>query len=575
MENDAEGLVFMDSPRTSVWLDQLPDSIAHWFRQRFGDPTEIQRAAWSHLPSGQHLLLSAPTGAGKTLAVFLPILTRLMLEENPPSALPNPQCLYISPLKALSNDTYRTLTSHIEELTALQPSGRVPRLAVRSGDSTAAERRRLRSHPPEILLTTPESVAVLLSQPMARQLFAGLRWVVVDEVHALAGNKRGADLALSLERLSHLVGAGDATRSLQRIGLSATAAPLTEAARWLTNGPCAIARAGNGAPLQLTIVPLEETGHFLAALVDQLKPEVCANRATLIFANTRRLAEQLAWALRRNLPELQAQIAVHHSSLAAERRREVEEGFKQGQLRAVVSSTSLELGIDIGTVDLAVLIHPPGEVIRLLQRVGRAGHGPGRIKRGLVLTATEAELLEATVTAVSGHAGQCEPLRIPAQPLDVLCQHIAGMAAADAWSADEMFALGAPCRALWRSAPPRFRRLFGLSGLSSIGERRAPRRGSLVAAALVWRRGAFHDGRSTNGPFAPAQPRHHPCRSHLHGASVGERAGAEPIAEDSVVGQVDRAFAERLRRGIVFYSTVAACKSAPCARRRVRCVWRR
>jgi len=228
MQNNSEGLEFIDPPRTSAWLDQSPEPLANWFRNRYGEPTEIQRAAWSRLSSGQHLLLSAPTGTGKTLAAFLPLLAHLFTEHNPRSAIRNPQCLYVSPLKALSNDTHRTLTTQVEELAALLSDARAPRLMVRSGDSTAAERRELRRNPPEILLTTPESVAVLLSQPMSRQLFAGLRWVVVDEVHALAACKRGADFALSLERLTQL-----AEGRLQRIGLSATATPLSEAARWL------------------------------------------------------------------------------------------------------------------------------------------------------------------------------------------------------------------------------------------------------------------------------------------------------------------------------------------------------
>ncbi len=536
MDSASDGLDFVDPPRTSAWLDQAPEFVRHWFRERFGEPTEIQRAVWSCFPAGRHVLLSAPTGTGKTLAAFLPILTQLLAEENPQSAIRDPQCLYISPLKALCNDTYRTLTAHIEELAVSRPRRRMPRLGVRSGDSTAAERRRLRRHPPEILLTTPESVAVLLSQPLAYSLFAGLRWIIVDEVHALAGSKRGADLALSLERLTQL-----AEVPPRRIGLSATATPLAEAARWLTADGCAIARAGEGADLQLTIVPLEDSGHFLATLVDQIKPEVRANRATLVFTNTRRLAEQLGWALRRNLPELHAQIAVHHSSLAAERRREVEEAFKQGRLRVVVSSTSLELGIDIGTVDLVVLVHPPGDVIRLLQRVGRAGHGPGRLKRGLVLTATEAELLEAAVTAASGQASQCEPLRIPAHPLDVLCQHILGMASAQTCSADAVFDL------VRRAAPYRDlpRRDFD-DCLAYLG---------CGPAALSWLPPRLQGDCDS---FTIRDQRTARLLRRNLGTIISEPTyevwlstnnRTEPTTEDALVGQVDRAFAERLRPG--------------------------
>jgi ATP-dependent Lhr-like helicase len=335
----------------------------------------------------------------------------------------------------------RTLEDYAEEVPSVRGSPALQSVLVRTGDTPTALRRVLLTHPPAILLTTPESLAVMLTQPRLAGVFAGLRWIVVDEVHALAPTKRGADLTLSLERLTELAG-----ESLQRIGLSATATPLAEAARWLVGfsgspRPCSIASAHSPAPVELTLAPLAESGHFLANLVDRLLPQLQHHRSTLIFTNTRRLAEQLAWALRRNLPQWDADIAVHHSSLAADRRHKVEAAFKAGRLRAVVCSTSLELGIDIGTVDLVVLVHPPGDVIRLLQRVGRAGHGPARLKRGLLLTSGTAELLEAAVTVASGLAGQCEPLRLPHCPLDVLCQHLVGMAAARAWSADEAFSL--------------------------------------------------------------------------------------------------------------------------------------
>lgn len=534
MQTDFEGFDFLDPPRLSSWLEQAPAAIADWFRRRYGQPTEIQRATWSCLPTGRHLLISAPTGAGKTLAAFLPILTQLSQHKSAEgSAL---SCLYISPLKALSADTERTLTAHLEEWGALTPAVWLPRLAVRSGDSTATERRRLWRHPPDILLTTPESVAVLLSQSKAQQLFAGLHWVVVDEVHALAASKRGADLALSLERLTELARGG-----LQRIGLSATATPLTEAARWLAGDSCAIVRAGDTTPLQLTIVPLEESGHFLANVVDGLLPEVRANRATLVFTNNRRLAEQLSWALRRNLPQMQEQIAVHHSSLAAERRRQVEEAFKQGRLRAVISSTSLELGIDIGAIDLVVLVHPPGDVIRLLQRIGRSGHGPGRVPRGLVITTTEAELLEAVVTAASGQAGQCEPLRIPDHPLDVLCQHILGMAAAQTCSADSLFDLlrrAAPYRNLTRRDFNDCLAYLGLAPGNSCDRFALPPRlrGEPASFTILNQRTARLLRRNLGTILAD------PVYEIWLPADKQQ-------TEDYRIGEVDRAFAERLRVG--------------------------
>jgi ATP-dependent Lhr-like helicase len=286
------------------------------------------------------------------------------------------------------------------------------------------------------LLTTPESLAVLLTQPLCHSLFAGLRWVVVDEVHAVAANKRGADLALSLERLEEL-----APEGFQRIGLSATVTPLSEAAQFLAGAgrPCRVVAVPDDSRVEVVVQPLADQAGFFAELIAAIEPHLHRHLATLIFANTRRLAERLAWSLRRAFPDWDADIAVHHSALAPARRADIEAAFKAGRLRAVVSSTSLELGIDIGAVDLVVLVHPPGDVVRFLQRLGRAGHEPGRVKRGLVLTATPAELLEAAVTGACGRSSQCEPLGVPEHPLDVLCQHLLGMAALETCFDDEVF----------------------------------------------------------------------------------------------------------------------------------------
>jgi ATP-dependent helicase Lhr and Lhr-like helicase len=423
-------------------LAALPEPLARWFVQRFGSPTPAQCLAWPAVTTGCHFLLSAPTGAGKTLGVFLPLfgpmisLAQTTAFRWQRSGL---RGLYVSPLKALVNDVCRNLQQCLEEIAPLlPPSIALPRLAVRTGDTPAEERRRLLDEPSDVLLTTPESLAVLLSQPALQPLFADLRWLVIDEIHALAANKRGADLALSLERLTQL-GEGE----LQRIGLSATATPLTEAAQYLAGvgRACTIAQVVDDSPMSLTLRPLEGNLTFVRELAALLEPELRANRATLVFTNARGLTERLAWALRRAMPDWDDLIAVHHSALAAERRCDTEQRFKSGTLRAIVCSTSLELGVDMGLVDLVVLVHPPGDVVRLLQRVGRAGHGPGRIKRGLVLTSGAAELLEAAVTGASSQSGQCEPLRVPQQPLDVLCQQLLGMACVRLWQEDEAFAL--------------------------------------------------------------------------------------------------------------------------------------
>jgi ATP-dependent Lhr-like helicase len=541
-----EGFTLLEEPGPAdAALASLAAPAARWFAERFGAPTPAQRLAWPALAAGRHLLLSAPTGTGKTLAAFLPLLGRLLTGGEGPAA--GVRGLYVAPLKALANDAGRSLEAHLAGLTAFVPPGTPPvHVAVRTGDTPASQRRRQRQAPPAVLLTTPESLAVLLSQPASRALFAPLGYVVVDEIHALAGGKRGADLALSLERLAEL-----ASGPVQRVGLSATATPLAEAARFLVGAgrPCAIARVGPDAPPELTFSPLEGGAGFLAQLVERLEPELRSNRSTLVFTNARGLAERLAWALRRRMPDWDALIAVHHSSLAADRRREVEARFKRGQLRAVVSSTSLELGIDIGTVDLAVLIHPPGDVVRLLQRVGRAGHGPGRLRRGLVLTATAAELLEAAVTGASGQAAQCEPLRMPAHPLDVLCQQVLGVAAAGPRSADETFAL------VRRAAPYQglSRRDFDdclayLRGLGPDGRPWLPARlGGDDTALTIRDEWTARLLRRNLGTILAEEA----VPVLLAGASdAGGNAEASDLpAAARPVGQVDQAFADRLQPG--------------------------
>jgi ATP-dependent Lhr-like helicase len=534
-------LEFLPEASAATALAALPAPLSAWFRYRFGELTGAQRLAWPALAAGKNLLLSSPTGSGKSLAAFLPLLGEIVAAPFHSGI----RCLYVAPLKVLANDVCRNLQANLGEIAAFLPEGTpLPRLAVRTGDTSAEERRRLRDDPPDVLLTTPESLAVLLSQSALTSLFSGLRWIIVDEIHALAPTKRGADLALSLERLAALT-----HETLQRIGLSATATPLDVVAQFLVGvgRSCAIGHVPDEPELRLTLAPLPESGSFLKELVNRLLTELAANRSTLVFTNARGLAERLAWALRRQRPDWDGAIAVHHSSLAAERRRDVEGRFKRGELRAVISSTSLELGIDVGSVDQVVLVHPPGDVVRLLQRVGRSGHGPGQVRRGLVLTANAAELLEATVTTASGRDGQCEPLRLPVHPLDVLCQQLLGMAACRWWLPEEALAL------VRRAFP--FRDLTAadfddcLNYLSGKG-----RDGSAwLPARLRWEDGLFtiRDRQTArllrqNVGFILAEE---PAPVVLQPGSgvVSSEDFGEPTPQP--VGSVDQAFAERLQPG--------------------------
>lgn len=548
-------LVWLADLPATMALASLPQAMAAWFVSRFGQPTSIQRLAWPALAAGKNVLISAPTGTGKTLAAFLPLLATFRT-DSPWSVGTGIRGLYLSPLRALGNDANRNLTDALTELSSFPPEGLSTglRLAVRTGDTSPEERRAFADNPPDVLLTTPESLAVLLSQPRLAQHFASLRWVVVDEVHALAGSKRGADLSLSLERLERLAG------PLQRVGLSATARPLEEAAQFLVGvgRPCAIAASAETTPLELRITPLQRQGSFLTELVDRIVPLLPSAASTLIFTNTRGLAERLVWILRRRLPDWTDLIAVHHSSLSADRRRVVESQFKAGQLRTVVSSTSLELGIDIGPVERVILVHPPGDVVRLLQRLGRSGHGPGRVRRGLVLTATPAELLEAAVTATSGRSAQCEPLRSIVHPLDVLCQQILGMATswgppagghspawAEACSSDDVFALvrqAHPYRELSRTDfDDCLRYLFGLDHKD---EPWLPAR--LRGTPLQF---TIHDQRTARllrrnlGTILTEEP-----VAVLALPSLSPEMREEPPTQQTI-GHVDTLFAERLQPG--------------------------
>jgi ATP-dependent helicase Lhr and Lhr-like helicase len=445
-------------------LDRFSPAVRAWFESAFASPTAAQAEGWPAIAAGEHTLVLAPTGSGKTLAAFLWAIDRLMTEPEP---APDRRCrvLYVSPLRALAVDVEKNLRAPLTGIRlAAERLGmdvREPAVGMRTGDTSAADRRRLQRRPPDVLITTPESLYLMLTSS-ARETLRGVRTVIVDEIHAVAGTKRGAHLALSLERLEAI-----ADRPPQRVGLSATQRPLEEIARFLggvaTDGPRQVTVVDAGVRKALdveVVVPLEDMS-MIGQPGDEIRPGpaalgperlsiwpsihprllelIRAHRSTLIFTNARRLAERLA----ARLNELAGEelVRAHHGSIAREQRLEIEDRLKRGQLRALVATSSLELGIDMGAVDLVIQVESPGSVSRGLQRIGRAGHSVGEPSVGKVFPKYRGDLLEAAVVVQRMREGLIEETRYPRNPLDVLAQHIVAMAAMDEWAVDDLVAL--------------------------------------------------------------------------------------------------------------------------------------
>jgi len=403
-------------------------------------PTPVQRAAWPLVRQNGHVLLIAPTGTGKTLASFLVPIDRMLLESAESKLCDHLKCVYVSPLKSLANDIRKNLTELIADVTRGKGLKQPPiRVGARTGDTTPSERAKLRKRLPHILLTTPESLSILLSQPFWNEAFETVETLIVDELHAFASKRRGADLALSLERL-----ASRCLRDPQRIGLSATCSPAEKLARFLVgpNRSCGIVdTASPSAPashgrLRLSVESLIAPDEYpyqplvLQRIVDRLGPLGENDGTTVVFANTRPMTERITYLLRHEAEAngMTASVAAHHGSLDASVRIEVEESLKSGNLGIVVTSTSLELGVDFPSADFVVQIGSPGSVTRCIQRLGRSGHAPDRDRQGLILAAHAAELAIAVITADETLQGRIEPIDIPEEPLDVLCQHIVGQA---------------------------------------------------------------------------------------------------------------------------------------------------
>jgi ATP-dependent Lhr-like helicase len=419
--------------------------IRDWFVARFGTPTEPQEQGWPAILAGKATLISAPTGSGKTLAAFLVCIDALVRKALRGELQDRTEVLYVSPLKALGNDIQKNLEVPLGEI--LQLAGErgmlMPeiRTAVRTGDTLAHERRAMLVRPPHILVSTPESLYILLTAAKSREVLKTVETVIVDEIHAIADDKRGAHLALSLERLEHLT-----EKPLARIGLSATQKPIELVAKFLTGGSRPgpiVVNVGHRRELDVAVeVPGGELGavasnEMWGEIYDRITVLAQEHRSTLIFVNTRRLAERVAHHLGERLGA--DKVAAHHGSLSRKLRLAAEKKLKEGEIRALVATASLELGIDIGTVDLVCQIGSTRSISVGLQRIGRAGHWRGAIPKGRIFATTRDELVECAALARAIRNGELDRLAIPDAPMDILAQQIVAMCAAEDWNEQELF----------------------------------------------------------------------------------------------------------------------------------------
>jgi ATP-dependent Lhr-like helicase len=469
-----------EQPSMPEPLDAFLPAVQAWFRQAFGQPTAPQAMGWPAIQRGEHTLILSPTGSGKTLAAFLWSIDQLYREvvRADGDHEEGVRLLYISPLKALNNDVERNLRAPLAGIrrVAKEMGTPLPRLdvVVRTGDTPQSARRRMVKHPPHILITTPESLYLILTSPVARDMFRTVRTVIVDEIHTLVGNKRGVHLAVSLERVVELSGG-----AIQRIGLSATQRPLEEVARFLGGyepgdgaeapvpRPVTIVDAGMVKPMDVKVVTAVEDfselpgGSIWPAIMPRVMDLIEAHRTTLIFANSRRQAERAAdrlnelWLARQagqeGGPEALAEDGVvkgigfqgtgaaggpfraHHGSVSREARLQLEQALKEGRLPALVGTSSLELGIDIGAVDLVVQLQSPRGVARGLQRVGRSGHLVGQTSVGRFFPTHREDVLESAAIARAMRHGDVEPTYSPQNSLDVLAQQIVAMVGVRDW----------------------------------------------------------------------------------------------------------------------------------------------
>lgn len=567
-------------------LDTFSPATRNWFAGAFPAPTAAQEGAWSAIGEGSDVLVVAPTGSGKTLAAFLSALDSLASAPPPAESRKRCRVLYVSPLKALAVDVERNLRSPLtgirQEAVRLGLPEPEVRVGIRSGDTPAAERRSLATRPPDILITTPESLFLMLTSS-AREALAGVETVILDEVHAVAGTKRGAHLALSLERLDELL-----PKPARRIGLSATVRPVDEVARFLSpRRRVESVQPASGKEFDLSVVvPVEDLGELGGSPVtdegagerpsiwphveERITDLIQSHRSTIVFANSRRLAERLCNRLNEiayeratgeTMPEDHSPAELmgaassasgappliaraHHGSVSKEQRSQVEEDLKAGRLPAVVATSSLELGIDMGAVDLVVQVESPPSVASGLQRVGRAGHQVGAVSTGVVFPKYRGDLVQSAVVTERMREGRIEALRVPSNPLDVLAQQIVAMTAMDTWQFDDLLALArraAPFASLPESAfTAVLDMLAGRYPSDAFAELRPRVVWDRVAGTVTGRPGAQRLAVTSGGTI--------PDRG-LFGVFL---AGADPKKGGGRVGELDEEMVYESRTGDVF-----------------------
>jgi len=539
----------------------LEPYIAEWFRRKYGHFTPPQRYAIVEIAKKRNILICAPTGSGKTFACFLGILNYLCRLNASGKLEDRVYCLYISPLKALGNDIRRNLEEPLSEISeVLRERQGVElgiRIAVRTGDTTQAERQKMLKKPPHILITTPETAAIVLNAPKFREHLRKLEFVVVDEIHELADSKRGAHLSITLERLQHFC-----ENEFVRIGMSATISPLEEVAKFLVGceydekgelkpRPCLIADVSFAKKLDVRVVSpgsfsfspqetaeTEDAWDLTSALYERVREFVERHRSTLVFTNTRSGAERVSYKLKRLLDRGE-DVGTHHSSLSREVRLAVEEGLKAGRMKAVVCSSSLELGIDIGALDFCVLIGSPKSSTRLIQRVGRSGHSLKQTAKGCLVVTDLDDLVECAVLAKRASERKLDRVQIVGCALDVLAQHLVGFALERKWSVEEVFNI------VRKAYPYRNLRKEQLISVLRYLSGKYSELESVKVYPKIWfdeKEGVFGRKKNVRGIYM------------AHIGTIPSESSVQVYQKSprKWIGEIDEPFLERLERGDIF-----------------------